>query len=331
MKQNFGGRGAPAIPWTPLPYMRDYLDNLEADGREAAYIRAVQVALKHFSTFAVAEGIKHPDEIERSHILRFQIYINGLTSGRPFDNGRPLSEQYRQQIMKYVRTWVGWLIELDHITANPWVRIRIGRTKKVSRAIETEDVALLFDTHRKQAFSMPAFFYHRREVILVIFFGWGLRRHELCSLTMTSMDLGQEYVTVRNKRTNSGMDEKVLPYPDVMKEVVARYVTHRARYADRTIDALLINQEGRPLTGDMVYKIITGLGERAGVTINPHRTRDTFGTTLLDGDVEVERIQAMMGHSRREQTLAYARLNDHRLKASHDQVMAPYLKGLLGQ
>lgn len=332
-KPLFGGNGATALPWTPLPYMHEYLENLHADNRDAQYIASVQTALKHFARFAVEHDppIRHPDEIERSHVLRFQTYVNGLTSTWPSRQGQPLAEQYRQQIMKYIRAWVAWMVELEHITTNPWLRIKIGRVKKTSKTLETEELTLLFDTHVKQAFSLPAFQYHRREVILVLLFGWGLRRHELTSLTVTSMGLDQGYVTVRNKHTSSGMDEKVLPYPDLMKQVVARWLTQRARYADRSVDALLINQEGRPLSTDMVYKIITRLGERAGISINPHRLRDTFGTTLLDSDAPVERIQAMMGHSRREQTLAYARLNDHRLTATHDQVMVPVLKGLLHQ
>lgn len=148
-RATFGGNGPRAQPWAPLPHMEEYLENLRADDRTDEYIASVHVALAHFSIFAATENIKHPDEIERSHLLRFQVYVNGLTSSRPQDKGRALSQQYRQQILKYIRTWVKWLLDLEHITTNPWVRIKIGRTRKVSKTIESDDLELLFGTHLK--------------------------------------------------------------------------------------------------------------------------------------------------------------------------------------
>jgi site-specific recombinase XerD len=115
-----------------------------------------------------------------------------------------------------------------------------------------------------------------------------------------------------------------------MKQVVQRWVGHRASHAVIGEDALLIEQGGGRLSIGMIRKIVTELGQRAGVPINPHRLRDTFGTTMLDHDVEVERIMKMMGHTQRAQTLAYARVNPPKVKESHDAVMNPELRRLLG-
>jgi hypothetical protein len=38
----------------------------------------------------------------------------------------------------------------------------------------------------------------------------------------------------------------------------------------------------------------------------------------------------MMGHTQRAQTLAYSRVNDHKIKESHDKVVNPLINKLLG-
>jgi site-specific recombinase XerD len=302
--------------------MLEWIDNLRLDDKSEGYISSAQLALAHFSNFCAEEGLKHPDEIERHHILRYQAYLTHLRK----ENGDPFTLSYRQQLMKVLRNWINWLDDLDYITQNPWHRIRVGRTPKKPKPLEDEEIAALFDAHLRAAFSMSPFYYHRREVILVLLYGWGLRLHELTALSVSNMDMRLDFVTAINK----GGGTKVLPYGNEMKDVVQRWLIQRGKNAVPEVDSLLIDSQGRTLSNKMVYKIITELGQRAGVQINPHRLRDSFGTKLLESDVPVERIMKMMGHTQRSQTLAYARVNDQTLKASHDEVMQPLIKKLLG-
>lgn len=317
----FGGKAPEALAWHPLPFMQEYLDNLEVDGRAATYLRSVKLGLTRFAIFLEGEKIKHPGEITRSHILRYQAHLSALENA-----GQPLSVSYRQQMMKYARGWINWLLEVEHIDTNPWIRIRVGRVTKKPKPLEDDEVDALFAYHRQQAFAIPPFYYHRREVILVLLLGWGLRIHELRSLTVTKLDMRLDWIVVRNK----GGGEKVLPWADEMKQVVQRYLNHRAKFAQAGEDALLIDQRGNALSEDMVRRIVTECGQHAGVDINPHRLRDTCGTTLLDNDVPIERIMKILGHTQRSQTLAYSRVNEPKVKESHDAVMNPLFQRLLG-
>lgn len=320
--KHFGGKAPAPMPWKPLPYMEEFLEELSAGEHAESYMKAVHLGLAHFSVFAETEGIKHPEEITRSHLLRFQAY---LQHARTY-NDKPFALSYRQQLMKYNRSWINWMAMVGHIEHNPWVRIRVGAVAKKPKPLENDEIELLFEAHRKHAFSVPPFFYHRREVILVLLYAWGLRVHELASLSVTAMDMRLDWVTVRNK----GGGSKVLPYGDEIKAVTQRWIRARAKYAETGEDFLLIDRNGKRLSEAMIHKIVKELGTKAGVTINPHRLRDTFGTTMLDNDVEVERIMKMMGHTSRRQTLAYSRVNDHKVKESHDKVMNPLIGKLLG-
>lgn len=326
-KPLFGGKSPAALTWAPLPHMQEWLDNLAAEEVTDGYIQAARVGMAHLALFLATEGIKHPDEIERAHILRFQAHLTTVTK----QNGDLLSLSYRKQLMKYARNWINWLHECEYIGQNPWSRIRVGRVDKKPKPLEDDEIALLFDTHKKQAFKISPFYYHRRETMLVLLYGWGLRLHELQSLTVASVDMRLEYVTVRNKsRAGSANDTKTLPFGEEMKAVVGRYLRVRSTRASVGEDALFIDFHGQPLTAHSIRKIITDLGRAAGLHINPHRLRDSFGTTMLDNDVPVEQIMKMMGHTQRAQTLAYARVNDHKVKESHDAVVNPLIHKLLG-
>lgn len=325
-KPLFGGKSPSALPWHPLPHMDEYMQELELDEDiTPGYSNSARSGLAHFALFCEQEGIKHPAELERHHILRFQAYLTTLTKER---DGQPFALSYRQQLMKYVHRWIRWLQDVEHITENPWIRIKVGQVPKRPRPLEPDDLSALFEAHRRQAFSIAPFAFHRREIILALLFGWGLRINELASLGVSQMDMRLEFVTVRNK--GKAGRTKNMPYSSEIKTVVQRWLVLRGAKAVPEVDSLLIDQHGQPLSIHMIRKIITDLGTRAGVDVNPHRFRDTLGTTMLDNDVPAERVQELLGHARLTQTLAYSRVGANKVKESHDLVMNPLLHKLLG-
>lgn len=309
-------------PWNPLPHMDDYLEELGTEEKAPSYIRMVKLGLRFFSDYLREQGITHPEEVTRMHIVRFQGALGEMVNP---ETQEAYALSYRSKIMAYVKGWFTWMEEAEILEESPWVRIRVPRVPKKSKPLENDDVVSLFETHRKQAFTMDPFDFHEREVVLVLLYSWGLRAHELCSLNLSQMDLAAEAVKVRNK----GGTQKVLPYGEVEKTAISRWVRHRARYANRDEDALLVTRQGVRMNPKRVWTIITNLGNRAGVDVNPHRFRDTLGTKLLDNDVPVEIIMKILGHTTRSQTMAYARLNDPVIARAHGAVIQGDLGGLL--
>lgn len=322
-KPLFGGKSYQPLPWNPLPYMEEYLAELAGGETPHSpdYIRPVKAGLARFAEFAAGADIKHPDEITRAHLLRYQAHLTTVTTQR----GGRLQLAYRQKLMAYLRGWINWLVESQYMDESPWVNIRVGRVPKKPKPLEDDEVAQLFATHRSQAFSIPPFAYHRREVILVLLYGWGLRIHELASLNVAQLPMTIDTVRVINK----GGGTKRLPYTKPLKDAVLRWLPHRAKYATFDEDALIIDNSGGRLSIPRIRSIVVDLGLRANVAINPHRLRDTFGTALMDGDVPVERIMELMGHTQRAQTLAYSKIRDPKLAESHERVMGPILDKLL--
>lgn len=312
-----------AREWDPLPHMDEYLEQMRIEERSEEYLRPVKAGLSHFADFCHTQGVVHPEELNRTHILHFQAHLQKIVKA----DGEPYSPRYRQQILKYVRTWVNWLIDVGHIENTPWVRIKIGSTKKTPNPLEDEQVAQLFAAHRHTMRVVNPFEFHRREVILTLLFGWGLRVHELLALNASQMDARLEWVTVANK----GGGTKTLPYSPELKAVVLRYLRVRPSRAVPGEDALVIGLEGQRLSYSSVRNIVADLGQQAGFKLHPHMLRDTMGTIMLDHDVELERVMKMLGHTQSATTLGYARVNDKKVGESHTRVMTPLLRQLLNE
>jgi len=311
-----------ARPWNPLPTMDDYLMELKARERTLSYRQMVKNGLRWFADYLHdVEGVRAPGEIERMHIIRFQAWLGEQVK----EDGEPYALSYRQKILAYVQGWFVWLEENGELEVSPFVRIKIGRVRKKPKPLDPDDIVSLFAAHKKQAFTMDPFDYHQREVIITLFYSWGLRMHELISLNVTQMDTRLNAVVVKNK----GGTEKVLPYGMTEKQVVMRWMRHRARYAQMGEDALLINRLGKRVSFQRVNEIVSKLGKAAGVEVNPHRFRDTLGTGLLDHGVPIEVAMKLLGHSNPEQTRAYSRVNDPVVAKAHEEVVSEGLRELL--
>lgn len=309
------GFSLPPVDWQPMPFMEEYLFELNVNGKARDYTRKVKVGLAYFATFCRRLSIEHPEQVERSHLLQFQAWVGQ----------QPWKKSYEIQQLKYVRAWFNWMEEVRYNLDNPWYRIRVGNVTKEPNPLSDDELSMLFQAHRQDAFKLPPFHYHRREVILTLLYVWGLRIHELHALNVTNMDVRLDFVRAINK----GGGHKTLPYGAGTKAVYVRWSSARSKYAKVGEDALIIDQEGGRLSIQRLRSIVVDLGARCGMDIHPHQLRDTCGTHLLDSDMEAERVQKVLGHSTLSQTLTYSRVNDRKVAEAHDRAMSPRLRDLL--
>lgn len=147
-----------------------------------------------------------------------------------------------------------------------------------------------------------------------ILYGSGLRVSELCSLEAARMFLDDEVLTV----TGKGSKERMVPMSATAVDAVRAYLDVRADFKPKSgEDAFLfLNRRGRRLTRVMVFYIVRGLAEAAGVikTISPHTLRHSFATHLLEGGANLRAIQQMLGHESISTTEIYLHLDNTRLR-----------------
>lgn len=309
------GFSLPPVEYQPMPFMDEYLYEMGVNDKSHDYVRKVKVGLAYFATFCSKINVAHPGQVERAHLLQFQGWLGQ----------QGWKKSYQIQQLKYIRAWFNWMEEVRYNPENPWYRIRVGRVEKVPNPLSDDELATLFEAHRQDAFKLPPFRYHRREVILTLLYAWGLRIHELHALNTANMDVRLDFVRCINK----GGTSKTLPYGPALKSVYLRWASVRSKYAQVGEDALIIDDTGSRLSIQRTRAIVVDLGARCGMDIHPHQLRDTCGTHLLDSDMELERVQRILGHSTVNQTLAYSRVNDRKVKEAHERAMTPRLQVLL--
>jgi len=308
-----GQFGNDPLPNVFLDTSEEYLLELQVTMKSAGYIRSASASLKHFGIFCAARLITHPDQVKRADLLDFQRQVN---------ERKDWSDSYRAQIMRNLRTYFGWCMDVGYITEMPFVRIRVTPPAKKPKPLADEEVERLMDAHRRTAFSTTPFVYHRREMILAALLGWGLRVHELEALDIDDLNPANDYIVAINK----GGGTKTLPYPEELKRVYMRWARLRATKAGPDDRSLLITTKGERLPKEQISATIATLAASAGMDVNAHRLRDTCGTSLLSDDVPVERVAKILGHRSIKTTLTYAAVRDEGVAESHARAMNPRLR-----
>lgn len=167
----------------------------------------------------------------------------------------------------------------------------------------------------------------RNRAIIEMLYSCGLRVSELVNLEINSVSFGEQIVTV----TGKGNKERVVPVSDVSLALIREYLRGNGRPDPRKGEEniLFLNRLGRRLTRVMIFYIVKGLAEAAGIkkVISPHTLRHSFATHLLEGGANLRAIQQMLGHESISTTEIYIHLDGTRLR---DEILAFHPRNLKG-
>ena len=79
---------------------------------------------------------------------------------------------------------------------------------------------------------------------------------------------------------------------------------------------LLINRLGNKLSDQSIRNMVNAIAVKAEISkkVTPHTFRHSFATLLLENDVDIKYIQAMLGHSSIVTTQIYTQVNREKQK-----------------
>lgn len=169
---------------------------------------------------------------------------------------------------------------------------------------------------RRQSFTMPRSTAHRDRAIIMLLLDTGIRASELCRLTVKDVDLHNGTITIRPYLSGIKSRPRVIPIGNVTKKAIWRYLT--GRNTEYKGDELFFSRECHPLDRDSLRKLLTRLGERAGVpNVHPHRFRHTFAIQYLRNGGDVFTLQRILGHTTLHMVQHYLALADADAQAAH--------------
>ncbi|MBO8170846.1 MAG: tyrosine-type recombinase/integrase [Bacillaceae bacterium] len=136
----------------------------------------------------------------------------------------------------------------------------------------------------------------------------GLRISELCSLTVEN---GHD-VIVKNLLGVVGKGNKYRPIPiskETHLERLRDYLNKRP--AEAETDALFLTKSLKPMQPRDIQYLIKTYSKRSNIhkNITPHKLRHTFASLLIKNDVDIRKIQLLLGHASISTTQIYTHIN----------------------
>ncbi len=158
----------------------------------------------------------------------------------------------------------------------------------------------------------------RDRALLEVLYGCGLRASEVCGLDVQNVFLEEGFLRVIGK----GSKERLVPLSGTALEAMGAYlgsaraqISLRATTADAdSLRAVFLNQRGRRITRQGLYKIVGAAGEAVGIKgLHPHTLRHSFATHMLNGGADLRVIQEILGHSDISTTQIYTHVDRQHL------------------
>ncbi|MFH1456170.1 MAG: site-specific tyrosine recombinase/integron integrase [archaeon] len=146
-------------------------------------------------------------------------------------------------------------------------------------------------------------------LIIELLYSSGLRVSEATNLKITDMEPESKTAMVR-----SGKGDK-----DRMIILSSRFIEGLNQYLEERSDKspyLFPNKEGKPVSTRYVQKVLENAVSKAGIKkrVYCHALRSSFATHLLDNDVDIRKIQVLLGHSRLDTTQIYTKVSKKQLQ-----------------
>jgi integrase/recombinase XerD len=159
----------------------------------------------------------------------------------------------------------------------------------------------------------------RDHAMLEVFYAGALRVSEITGVKLedTKLDLG--YLLVRGK----GDKERIVPLGKAAIEALAEYLKEgrpRLMTAGEQRSAhVFIARGGRPLTRQLVWKMVRAAGGVAGRQTSPHMLRHSAATHMVEGGADLRTVQTILGHADISTTQIYTHVALDRLKNVYRQ------------
>lgn len=255
-----------------------------------------------FLRFLAGEGIAHWEDVDRSVLSRYLIWL----ASRRFARGsvaRRVAE---------VRSFGTYLQREGWTAVHPFQALQAPKSgRRLPDVLSVREMVALLsqpDTATPQGV--------RDRAMLEVLYAGGLRVSELVGLDLGQYDLQRGEVRVWGK----GGKERIALLGQPAQHWLRRYVADgRPQLAGPRAKsrALFLNRLGSRLSARSVQSVLRRYTLQAGLDkhITPHVLRHTFATHLLDGGADLRVVQELLGHAQLSTTQVYTHVSRSRLRA----------------
>jgi integrase/recombinase XerC len=214
--------------------------------------------------------------------------------------GRRLAPATIARRVSTVRSFCLWCMEEGHWPINPADGLEAPQTRPTpAQSLSIDEVARL-----RAILTTPLLMSSTLQSIAVfeLLYGAAMRVGEVCCAQVGDVDLNRGFIRVRGK----GARQRMIPLGPAPSAALA---THMETRTSTFKNAPLFNPQNnspRPLTARDVQRMITTLGERAGIPdVWPHLLRHSAATHMIEAGVPLSNVRDLLGHSNIATTSRY--------------------------
>lgn len=194
--------------------------------------------------------------------------------------------------------------------------VRVER--KIPDALEPQDVDALISIIRNRTPLSRTTNIRRDVAIVLILYSSGLRVSELCGLNMDDISLVKREIRVRGK----GSCDRVVPTTQKCVEAIRAYLDldRLGSLNSRSdVNAVFLKfRNGQRITRRAVTDMLISLSRRAGIKrTSAHMLRRSCATLLMRRGMDLELVQALLGHQNLSTTQTYLTVNHDWLMKIH--------------
>lgn len=207
-----------------------------------------------------------------------------------------------------LKSFYKYLKKRGLLHSNPMQKIIVPKTsKRLPIFIEQQPMHTLF-SHDWFTDDFPG---QRDRLLLELLYNTGMRRDELINIRLHDVNPHQKLLKVLGK----GNKERLIPYGDLLQQVIHKYLQLRESIgADN--DYLLLTDKGKKLYPKLVYNkvkhylsLVTTVKKKS-----PHVLRHTFATHMTNEGAPLTAIKELLGHSSLAATQIYTHNHIEKLK-----------------
>ena len=294
------------------PYLARFLEWGEIlEGVSKDTTRRRDSALRRFIEWCDHRGIHDPREITLPILERYQRYLYYYRKS----DGEPLSTGSQQVMLTPLKAFFKWLTREKYLPSNPASEMQLpSKPRRLPRVILHQSEVETLLNHPD--LETPAGI--RDRAVLEVLYSTGMRRMELCQLSLYDLDRRRCAVMIRSGKGNK---DRMIPLGDralawvnkYLEEVRGQLVTPMHR------DRLFLTDYGEPFTRSVLSGHVKRIMVKAGIDKHGscHLLRHACATHMLENGADIRFIQALLGHDELNSTQIYTRVSIDKLREIH--------------
>jgi site-specific recombinase XerD len=301
-----------------LPYLDDFLLNLQANNYSSETVYNYERDLNVFSNFLDESGTEF-DKIDKRTITYYKAYLvsrDRKTANLSKPNNEQLDSRSINRMLSSLRSYMRYLIDMDRPCPLPPEAIKLTKAeRKHPQVAELDDLVRLIEAPSSLE-SNPKIALRNR-TMLEILFATGMRISEICNLNRSQIDgTGRIFIT------GKGRKQRFVYLTPRAKEHLEAYLSTR----QDNCPALFIPYAGRNVAKSRKRISTNYLQERIkryreklriNVPTSAHSLRHGFATYLAEKGANPAALQILLGHESLDTTTRYVHASDRYAEETH--------------